>query len=226
MKIKIVIKEAAKKTSNLPYDPTKYPLEEPYFINKLKKLGYDTKGAKELGEGTQGVAFLLKNGKVLKITEDESEAKSSAIIAGKMTNYLVRVERVFSFGETNLFGIVMENLEPLSGIEQDFWNDFRNLFEDIDPGELINWKKMESLIYYKLEDEGYEQDDIYAYLHEAEQNNLPQIVNELYKYGIIFWDYHGDNLMKRGKQTVLIDLGYSRIKKNPKIPILEKDKNK
>ncbi len=190
----------------------------------MKALGYDPTRAKVLGEGTQGTAFLLKNGKVLKITEDQTEAKASAIIAGKMTNNLVRVERVFLFGKTGLYGIVMENLEPLSGLEEDFWDNFRDLFEDIDPGKTIKWKELESLIYYKLQDDGYEEDEIYGYLDEAEENNLPQIINELYKYGIVFWDYHGKNLMKRGNQTVLIDLGYSNINKNPKIPILEKDK--
>jgi hypothetical protein len=224
VKIKIIIKEAAKKTEKLPYNPDKYPLDEPYFRNKLKALGYDPTRAKVLGEGTQGTAFLLKNGKVLKITEDQTEAKASAIIAGKMTNNLVRVERVFLFGKTGLYGIVMENLEPLSGLEEDFWDNFRDLFEDIDPGKTIKWKELQSLIYYKLQDDGYEEDEIYGYLDEAEENNLPQIINELYKYGIVFWDYHGKNLMKRGNQTVLIDLGYSNINKNPKIPILEKNK--
>jgi tRNA A-37 threonylcarbamoyl transferase component Bud32 len=47
------------------------------------------------------------------------------------------------------------------------------------------------------------------------------MINELHDNGITFYDFHSENIMKRGKDYVVIDLGYSKQKENKRIPVIE-----
>ena len=76
--------------------------------------------AKSLGEGWNGRAFDIGGGRVLKITSDEIEAKTSNHIKEKNLKHVVRVFDVFEIptnGE-RWFGIIQEKLSPLSNNEE------------------------------------------------------------------------------------------------------------
>ena len=215
---KIIIKESTDLYSGLNDSDdilNKYAL-------KLKKIGYDVQGRKYLGGGTMGDAFLLSSGKVLKVTEDSSEAKSSAIIAGKETTYLARIEKVFKFGTTGQFGIVMENLNNISKEEMAFWDELSDthFLKDILTSPKP-WKKVEPELKRRWIEE-WDKKTVNQFLNNCKKYGFPQMLDELYKYGITFDDFHGENIMKRGKLSVVIDLGYSKQTKEPKIPVLEK----
>jgi len=64
-----------------------------------------------LGKGSRGMAFLLSNGKVLKLTDDKTEAGSSAILKGKKLKNVVTFYDVFQLGELPIYGIVQEKVD-------------------------------------------------------------------------------------------------------------------
>ena len=91
------------------------------YADKLHAKGIQVTG-EELGTGTMGTAFMLTNGKVLKMTYDESEAKASALIMQHPAEHLVKIFDVFKFptsvGNKFVFGVVKEKLEELSRSEK------------------------------------------------------------------------------------------------------------
>jgi len=80
--------------------------------NKLAAMGYNIE--KKLGSGHYGNAFLLDNGRVLKVTRDDTEAKSANIVKNKHNLYnIYKVYRVFKFKSiSKLYFIEQERLFP------------------------------------------------------------------------------------------------------------------
>lgn len=222
--IKIIIKEAKKTVKNTKI--VKSDIEEliESYAEKLLAAGYDTSNKKFLGKGTKGEAYLLNNGKVLKVTLDPTEAKASASIAGEKTEYIARIEKVFLFGKTGYSGIIMEDLDKISNEEMNFWNELtdtgflRDIITDSKP-----WSEVEPQLRKRWIEE-WDANTVEQFFQNANKYNFPKMVDELYKYKIVFYDFHGDNIMKRGNQSVVIDLGYSTVDKKVPIPVIEKKK--
>jgi hypothetical protein len=80
-------------------------------------IGHDVKkpiehlGGLATGTGTMGDAYLLSNGRVLKITKDKSEAQASAKVLGRDFRHIVRVFNVFEIDAIGQYAIVLELLE-------------------------------------------------------------------------------------------------------------------
>lgn len=207
------------------------------YADKLKVRGHDVSGAVPLGTGTQGTAFEIQGGKVLKLTSDSSEAISSLRLKGKNTKYIAKIYDVFVFPQTKVFGIVQEKLIKLSSHEdQELTDAIRDLsliltlsprsqtdFETI-LLKVHDWVEFEEAVTDAAEySEGYANRAREA-LEILQKFKVDMMMSELVALGIKFRDYHSDNIMKRGSEYVLIDIGYSRAPGNEgDIPVLENE---
>jgi len=87
------------------------------FADKLSKRGINVNSLKKLGVGTMGVAYDMGD-KVLKITKDVREAKTSSIVAGKTIPNIVQVYDIWKFPGVDWYGLIIEKLTPLSKEEE------------------------------------------------------------------------------------------------------------
>jgi len=185
------------------------------YQDKLAKLGYII--GPKLGEGTQGVAFLLQNGRVLKITEDNTEAIASNDIAGKKLNNVCEIDRVFSFAsDTSIYRkyfIVQEKLtikkedKIIFGIAREklkgYYQQWYTLISTEHLGKLSDIVKNNKNDFTPKE---------YSLLEDIIEG-LTSLDNEFIKYG----DVHPGNLGRDASGNLKIfDLGYSfSLKRNP-----------
>lgn len=164
-----------------------------------------------IGIGTQGGAFSIGGGKVLKLTKDASEAKAAALIVGKKLRGIYRVHGSYELRGA-LYAIVMDSLEPLDTKEYDVvqWLS----------GSQIGWlKELNVPRFHKIAGargtesliKALESDEAKAILKQDQKTALDISYGmlNLYKLGIDFDDLHGENVMKRGNDYFIIDLGYS-----------------
>jgi hypothetical protein len=225
--VKIIIKESIGKGPNDGVD----------FLNKkAKKIaarGHDVKGLKFLGAGLHGYAYEMSNGRVFKLTDDVSEAMASRVIMGKKTTYIANIYDVFKFKGTDMFGIVQEKLTPPSSQEKTFWDEMSDL--NVVHLALIDgfgpWSQVSQQIKDTISDAAPEDENLHLtpterknILINLKKYNFPQMIDELYKFGIKFDDFHGENIMKRGNTSVIIDLGYSEVQNPEDVQVIENKK--
>jgi serine/threonine protein kinase len=181
---------------------------------KLTQAGIELNGV--LGAGTQGVAYSVSSGQVLKVTQDKSEAIAAAHVVNKSFKNVYKVFKVFEIGQSprgQLFGILQEKLAPVPQTE----TLLRNLLE-FDGG-----------LTYPLNHNEYETPEDLEYVKEiitvtgqadGMSDQIPQVtaavsqiingLREIKSVGITYGDLHIGNIMKRGANYVLIDFGYSQ----------------
>ena len=205
-----------------------------YHYKKLKKRKVELEGAKKLGAGSNGIAMLLRDGRVLKATYDKSEAHASMAIKGKKFKHVIHIDDVFQFppmkGESNVYGIVQEKLEPISDEERNEFTDMAVADVEVESGmfsriwQLPNWQ---DIVDNAMEGagengkEGQRQKTAHALKVLQQKYQMDQIVAELRKAGIAYGDFHGGNIGKRGNDYVVMDLGHSK-SKGAKPPVLER----
>jgi cytidyltransferase-like protein len=186
---------------------------------KLAQRKIDVSNAKPLGVGGNGVAFDLGQ-TVLKVTKDDKEANSSMVIKGKDFPNIVKVFDVFRFPETPYFGIWQEKLQPIPPQDKNEFTEFvtdieveSGMFSDL--WKLGDWKE---IVDYAMEgareDEEATPESIARIRKEImvlqRKYQMDKIVAQLKAAKIQFRDFHGGNVMMRGSEHVLIDLGYSK----------------
>lgn len=190
-----------------------------------------------LGRGSFGTAFEITAGqfagKVLKVTGDETEAKASNSIKGKNTNFIAKIFDVFRFKDSNVYGIVLEKLQPLSpGEQKEFLSAERVLDKLTGETDVItalasmkDWDEFKEVVLEAVEEHSNDPDAMdraSQALDDLENFNIHLIADELRKNGIKFHDYHPGNLMKKGPgHYVIIDLGVSKTQGGGAIPQLE-----
>lgn len=173
-----------------------------------------------LGQGTRGTAYVIGGGKVLKLTDDESEAAAAAKLRDLKVDFAVHIEAVFQMRD--YYGIIQEQLQPLpahakAAIEASLTRtDFR---EKIAEGGFQNFMKKSKEELDELARDG-EHNLILRFksaYETLEKYGVFEIAKGLESIGIEFTDYHtgkGDgnhgNLMLRGDKVVVLDLGYSK----------------
>ncbi len=174
-----------------------------------------------LGQGTRGTAYVIGGGKVLKLTDDESEAKAAAKLRDLKVDFAVHVEAVFQMRD--YYGIIQEQLQPLpnhvkAAIEAGLTRtDFR---EKIAEGGFKNFMDKSKAELNELARDG-EHNLILRFksaYETLEKFGIFDIAKGLESIGIEFTDYHtgkGEgnqgNLMLRGNKVVVLDLGYSKV---------------
>lgn len=194
------------------------------------RLGIDPETKlQKLGSGLNGTAYLMPDGQnVLKITKDSSEAEAMAKLIGKKPRHVVEVSRVIDL-EGELFCIVQEKVDPPA---QDWVNLFettRVWFSEERPVTEENvkifeeqWRYQAQASFIKAEDEMGDWSDINPgddaikltwpdRFDDRKIKWLYGLANELIGFGITFHDMNDGNIMRRGTEHVLIDLGMSEV---------------
>lgn len=196
-------------------------------IDRLARRGITVE--KELGSGYNGTAFSMRDGRVLKVTRDELEAKSAYKLKGRNLRFVVKFYDVFAFpGDgTKSFGIVMERLRPLpDDVADEIDHAYAQIvhgFRDQETGGNnpfleLGWHGILSRVAGAPET-GRQGIETFVRL------KIPRILSELESKGIRWADCHGGNLMMRGNTIVAIDLGVSNTQGGGQpIPVLEEGK--
>lgn len=202
---------------------------------KLMKRGYDVSSAKALGQGTQGTAFDIGSGQVLKITKDSKEAQASNKIKGDKLKYVCNITDVFRFKDDLAYGIVQEQLKQLSAEEKKDFNS-KLIFTGLPVWlkKAQSWDAATESVFNYVEKKKAKGDvqspEGKRMIQWADQfmDSLENEYNvrgsweELKGKGVSFSDYQADNLMKRGSEYVLIDIGLSDVSGGTEPDVLEK----
>jgi len=180
----------------------------PSLEDVLMKRGIDVTSARKLGKGASGIAYDLGNNQVLKMTLDKDEANAAAYIKGKNLKNVYQIFDVFVVDdeEDNWFGILQEKLKRLDSVEYSVVSFIQEPFNKFGGGTIQAKDVMPAvneLIQYNLENESQ------VKIANEMAKQLFTGMKQLRKHGIHFEDLHGGNVMKRGNEYVIIDLGYS-----------------
>lgn len=179
----------------------------------LCKTYLNTSIRRYLGQGSQGHAYLLKNGKVLKVTGQHSEYYTSTTIIGLQSPHINRIYDTFvvkDLGDT-LYGILQDWLDTscedtLYYMEEYAWEEFKTDFWDLfryvyheDPLEFN--EEYEQLIS-AMEYDGHKtfvsyMKDLLAILYEADRLDIKSV------------DILDSNLGIKNGRLVQFDLGYT-----------------
>jgi hypothetical protein len=226
-------------------DPDKAARTLGRYKKGLAKLGINYNRLRVLGAGTRGVAFSAKKSsfvqklfssstsfeiedKVLKVTDDASEAAASNVLVklGKKSDHIVHIFKVIKFGESGYYGIILEKLDEMNASEA---KEFNNAIQmsvlpiALSREPFSTWDETkeltEQIIREKFKDE-FSEEQIKFMLNRArdaydvleKKFNVDKMVDELSSLGINYFDYHSGNVMKRADGTfVVLDLGYSKV---------------
>lgn len=203
------------------------------FPKGMKKVGVDVAKVdtmQPLGTGTRGTAFDVGSDRVVKVTNDAKEAQAASALVGKDIPGIVRFYAVWKFGDSSLYGVLQEKLEPISDEEgKEFnaalvatglpvwikrsggdWNNAKALtkqyvLDNIKKKFAGNMNSPEAQAFAKKANEGWN--------NLVTKWRLRDTFKTLTEIGIDFHDYHAGNMMRRKDGTlVLIDLGMSNIR--------------
>jgi hypothetical protein len=197
-----------------------------YSSDVEEVLNIDASRLKPAGVGTRGVVFDVGDGRILKLTRDDTEARIASSLVGNDNENLTRYYEVVRFGDTDVYGILQEKLTPLTNEEIKTLNNalvktrlpvwiYKSGY-DFDKAKEMTKQYIKD--EYKKFVDGKKFSEAKAWINEI--NPLWNLLSREYKIrglaaalkelGIDFHDYHGGNFMRRGNTLVLIDLGYSR----------------
>jgi hypothetical protein len=179
----------------------------------LDRIG-ETKPPKYLGEGNFAKAYWLKSqrNKVLKITQDWNDAKALQRVKDKPQKHLVKVYDVFNIVPMDLWGAVVEKLQPLSSAQYMRWEHWIDVVEEELPKPLKRFLLHEGLSdsWVDLLDEWLAQNPD-TYLDDETLDQLRIWGKELTKLQIQTGDIHPNNIMEQGRRLLLTDLGYGKV---------------
>jgi serine/threonine protein kinase len=215
--------------------------------NKLQKYGYEI--IKPLGSGSFGTAYLLKNGNVLKETEDDKEATASNVLVGRKTKNIAHIFRVFRFKDRWSFYFIEQ--EQLYGDEKAIEDKLMKEF--LVTPSISKYAKVFDPMYRYHQDENDElrypyettiyralmkyfsknefRDVIRKFIDGANltsnikdfANDLMSAADELTKYNIVWNDLHEGNIRRDKAGTYkIIDLGVSHTDTDKEIEMLER----
>ena len=204
----MLLKEALE-NQNIEIAKKKFNPKFHHLFKKLFDMGYKLK--KQLGAGSNGVAYELEDGTVLKITMDIKEARAAAKLVGKKNKYIVNFYRSFTFEKYgNLCFIHQEKLRS-ANIGETYFDDY--IFYVGDDRTAI-----EFLVFYITKNKATGK-EINAALDKIDDMNDPRKIKflkdmiyaalELKQNGITYGDLHSENVMKDDKNFKIIDLGIS-----------------
>lgn len=212
----------------------------------MKQIGVDVTRVDSmpvLGTGTRGTALDMGGGKVLKVTNDAMEAKAASVMVGKNVGHIVQFYGVVQLADTGMFAITQEKLAPLSGSDGDAFN--KALVGTALPLWIRraggSWDKVKEMTQQHIRDQvkkkfatNMNSPDAQAYLRGVNEQwnmlvktyGIRDMFQTLTENGIDFHDYQAANMMKRGDQFVLIDLGLSKIRANGNITTVAESKRR
>lgn len=217
------------------------------WIALAKTLQLDsTVPLRKIGEGSNGTAYLTSANNVLKMTRDRTEALAMTKLIGKTSHYIVDVFRALNIGN-KLYAISMEKLMPPDPDWKKFFAATEKYFSMEEPvsDETVaafaaQWQKEAPAAAMVRADEMDDWGDINPG-DDVQLDNLNTktgvpwpgpyddkkihwlqgLAHELIGLDIKFGDMNQGNIMKRGGDHVVIDLGMSRTNSAPQLEMLE-----
>jgi len=190
----------------------KEPLDFDTFLQAIAtRIGErNIRKIKEIGHGYSGTVFWLSDRKkVLKVTSAQSDAYASSSVKRKPSRALVKTYDVFAATDDttfyNLYFIVNEKLTPLAGppflkVER-LINLVRRADDYISPVNMANYKKLREEVANREDlQEDFEDSDNLLDLYKSWAEALDA-------HRIIFNDLKTENVMLRGRDIVIADLG-------------------
>jgi hypothetical protein len=192
------------------------PDTEARVFEHLELPGTTFDDLKVLGSGGMGTAFLLPNGKVLKVTTDQYEPYAAAAVMKSPADVLFKVYDVFQFQATPkpLSAIVQE---PLKDLTDSSWIEFlRGWFRWARAGQPSHIAEEDEAGNLKVLYKTVTRENVEAYRqtgdHDANKLSwLEDVADALARAHVEdFADMKPSNVMTRGGRPVLIDLGVSR----------------
>lgn len=182
------------------------------FEKTLSRYDIDLGSIRFLGKGDNGAAYDVGNGKVMKITLDQTEAESAKSIVGRKFENIHEIFAVLKLGDTGKYFILQENLTQLSKAEK---SKLSKLFDAVtleDAARMSNtWDGMIAASHKNVDEFENGDQKMHAQVERAYEAlkafHVDKMVAQLNEAGIRFFDFHPGNVMKRGNSFVLIDLG-------------------
>ncbi len=207
--------------------------------NLLASRGIQVKGAKYLGTGSNGSAWQLADGNVLKVTTDDAEAHVAAHIKGKQFKHIFTIHDVWAFpGQYNghhVYGLLTEGglVKPSDQDRNDFnWmvGMLEMVYEDSDKdlwaGEIR--KVLQGLMDWDGEDWSFR--NLTRQIKAQLSTIKPKVLGLVKKFGLAGMmadmkklgyapDLHAGNFMQRPDGTyVIIDIGTGGDQESQKPP--------
>lgn len=149
----------------------------------------------KIDTGSHGTAFELKSGRVLKLTNDEDEARMAQFLSDRNTKYLINCDVVCEIVPDNVYALIMQKLD----IHEDIM-DFRIIWDYLltyinkDPQVILDQDK--EFIISEI-DSDYDivssYDEIRKYI-EDNWDSIYGIAIEIASLGINYPDIHVGNL--------------------------------
>lgn len=175
------------------------------------------KVTENLGIGSQGEAFLLSDGRVLKVTEDKSEYHVSTNLAYKPYENINTIYKTYKFKYkgTFRFGIIQkfvsqEYREDLKDFENEY--GMHSTVQDLAYKDINLWefkRIVKENIKYVMEDYALTEEEREKYLWFIEQYNLiGRSFHKMPQGGCDFF-YRNSGYDAENNKIVAIDLGYS-----------------
>lgn len=177
----------------------------------LLKKGIDVSKLKQLGQGAGGIAYRMGNGKVFKVTEDASEAKTSTTLKGKSVPGVAIIYDTWKFPTSRMYGIIVEEVVPFEKWQND---TLKSSIEEVVDTFLLKSKLKSGQTWEQIW-----QEISSSPFAENSQQDLKQaldvfqrIVQSLASVGITnFFDIHLGNLGKRATgEVVVFDVGFAQ----------------
>jgi hypothetical protein len=181
---------------------------------------------KYLAEGFFGLAFVIDDKRILKITTDQSEALNAKKIIGKSNNFITNIfdVRGFTFNNENYYVIILEKVKTdfdyINGIIENLINWFSENYEKdfvswLTEGEFPDLEKLEIELYN-------DNKKLYKFFV-----NFVELKKELLLNNIKSSDFmNATNLGFRGKDIVAFDLGIDDVDGDIDMNLFESIKDK
>ena len=164
------------------------------------------KNLKVLGSGANGVAFGVGKGKVIKITEDDEEASTSAYLVGKTIKGVNKIHAVYQWKKHKHWYIILQDEVKIDRARAaKAYNSLDNIFTQAKHDELIKWYHRPAY----TEDWKEVADKIIPLITNKDAEYLAHTMLRLVKNKIEFGDLHTGNIGFVNGKPVIIDLGVS-----------------
>ena len=183
------------------------------LVDFLQPLGrqwnFDPNSLQRIGKGDYADVYWLKDRrKVLKVTHDASDAMALASFFKNPNKNFVKVYNVARLETMRAYALLEEKLTPLSGRAYNKWDElFDYIYEQwgIRPQ---NFNGIEQRWIAALRQQLQEHDLYQEFEKEFIQCSIWSQILE--RRQIIYSDFHTGNIMQRGSQLVINDLGLSK----------------
>ena len=163
---------------------------------------------KPIGEGSKGIVYNVgDSSKVIKITEDSSEADASSIVAKKgKVEGVNRIYGVYKWKRYPMYYIIVQDEVDVSisrayKIIDNITDAYIDLYPERPDEEAIESEYYTNSVVKEMID----------YLRKKNSISIVKGLGNLRKLGIMYRDLHAGNIgFDKSNKAVIIDLGYSK----------------